>query len=95
MVSEKKVRIQNDDKNVSGVRRKGTDVFLFALLPIVLVGVISFVSLVDYLEFTHLSRAQAEQAELEGRYVRRAELCRQKWPLKGSNYESCVYRIIH
>ena len=74
---------------------KGLNVFVYAFLPLVFVAVISFASLVSHLEFEHLSRVQAEQAALEHRYRKRMELCRQKWPLKGHNYESCVYRIIH
>jgi hypothetical protein len=93
-VSAKRVRPQIRLKKIPGIRRKGMGVFVFTLLPIVFVGVISYVSLVGYLESAHLSRIQAEQGELKSRYERRAELCRQKWPLKGSNYESCVYRII-
>jgi hypothetical protein len=83
---------RNDGLQVAGRR---SNVFVYAFLPLVFVSVISFVSLVSHLEFEHLSRVQAEQAALEDRYKKRMELCRQQWPLKGHNYESCIYRIIH
>lgn len=75
--------------------RKKLNVFIYAFLPLVFVAVISFVSLISHLEFKHVSRVQAEQAALKDRYEKRMELCRQKWPLRGHNYESCVHRIIH
>lgn len=94
MPSKRKCIRSNRNEGLQA-RRKKLNVFVYAFLPFVFVAVISFVSLVSHLEFEYLSRVQAEQLAVKYRYEKRTELCRQKWPLKGHNYESCVYRIIH
>jgi hypothetical protein len=91
----KKSSIKNSRNDGLQASRKKLNVFVYAFLPLVFVAVISLVSLISHLEFEHVSRVQAEQAALKHRYEKRVELCRQKWPLRGHNYQSCVHRIIH